>query len=271
MPMNGTPPPSAHQGWSGDRLLRRLMTRWGQGPYCTTARASGTPARNYRAGPGLLLAQGWQSHLAEPRPLRRPRGQRQRYRRGCQGLIKEIAKGLGIDDNLCFAAYEDPWYYSWRERRLPSNVDPQIKSDDPRERERLTKVFRQDRQCRGSGFTLGFDQVDGSWRSGRWFLREEHCFLMPGDSPLGFRLPLDSTPWSLPEDHLPLWSPIQAPPPRRRSPRKKEPPGKSSEAKPPKAQISAKDIVRTALSVEPWRGICAYSCRPSVIMRHFLN
>ncbi len=31
--------------------------------------------------------------------------------------------------------------------------------------------------------------------TGPWFLRDEHCRLIPGDSPLGYRLPLDSQPW----------------------------------------------------------------------------
>ena len=33
------------------------------------------------------------------------------------------------------------------------------------------------------------------WESGPWFRRQEHLFLIPGDSPMGFRLPLDSLPW----------------------------------------------------------------------------
>ncbi len=39
---------------------------------------------------------------------------------------------------------------------------------------------------------------NGSWESGEWFLRREHCFLFPGDSSMGFRLPIDSTPWLSP-------------------------------------------------------------------------
>ena len=33
------------------------------------------------------------------------------------------------------------------------------------------------------------------WVSGRWFFRDERMFLIPGDSPMGYRLPLDSLPW----------------------------------------------------------------------------
>src|SRR6202043_1983501 len=40
------------------------------------------------------------------------------------------------------------------------------------------------------------------WTSQPWFLASEHMFLIPGDSPMGYRLPLDSLPWTKPEDVL---------------------------------------------------------------------
>ncbi len=45
------------------------------------------------------------------------------------------------------------------------------------------------------------------WVSGRWFLRAEHLFLIPGDSPIGYRLPLDSLPWVAPEDYPYVYEP----------------------------------------------------------------
>ena len=34
-----------------------------------------------------------------------------------------------------------------------------------------------------------------SWVSGPWFFRDDRMYLIPGDSPMGYRLPLDSLPW----------------------------------------------------------------------------
>jgi uncharacterized protein (DUF2126 family) len=96
---------------------------------------------------------------------------------------------------LVFPAYEDVWYYLWRERKLPANVDPfDSRLEDPLERERLRRISyagpRQDRRAR---LALQRDLREPG-APGSWFLREERCYLVPGDSPLGLRLPLDSLP-----------------------------------------------------------------------------
>ncbi|HEX6736110.1 MAG TPA: transglutaminase family protein, partial [Azonexus sp.] len=43
--------------------------------------------------------------------------------------------------------------------------------------------------------------VRGEWQTGPWFLRAERCYLFPGDSPMGYRLPIDSQPWTAQSDY----------------------------------------------------------------------
>ena len=118
-------------------------------------------------------------------------------------FIRTLASKLGLTDQYVQAGYEDSWYYLWRERRLPVNVDPfDSKLDDEMERSRLRRVFEQKLDS-PVGYVLplkanalGNPRLSGpSWTTGPWFFRDERMYLMPGDSPMGLRLPLDSLPW----------------------------------------------------------------------------
>jgi uncharacterized protein (DUF2126 family)/transglutaminase-like putative cysteine protease len=116
-------------------------------------------------------------------------------------FTKTLAAKLKITDEFMLDAYEDVWYYLWRERRLPVNVDPfNSKLDDAMERARLRRVFEQKLDS-VVGYVLPVKASetpgDGGpvWVTGSWFLRDERLYLMPGDSPMGLRLPLDSQPW----------------------------------------------------------------------------
>src|SRR5665213_1296749 len=61
-----------------------------------------------------------------------------------QQFIRAVAERLALDPGHVFAAFEDVFYYLWRERRLPSNVDPlDARLDDPQERARLLRVLSQ--------------------------------------------------------------------------------------------------------------------------------
>jgi uncharacterized protein (DUF2126 family)/transglutaminase-like putative cysteine protease len=119
-------------------------------------------------------------------------------------FIEELAERLQVDADHVMPAYEDAWYYMWKERKLPTNVDP-LKSQlsDKTERDRLARIFNQGlNKVVGYAIPLCRDHyVEGPrWRSGQWFLRQEHMFLLPGDSPMGYRLPLDSLPWASADD-----------------------------------------------------------------------
>ena len=92
------------------------------------------------------------------------------------------------------------------------NVDP-LKSEleDEEERARLARIFEQG-LGRVVGYVLPLQRKDAEaggarWTSGRWFFRSGRLFLIPGDSPIGYRLPLDSLPWVAPDEYPQLHEP----------------------------------------------------------------
>jgi len=116
-------------------------------------------------------------------------------------LLSRIATVVGGNPEHLLPAYEDAFYYSWKERRFPSNVTPEKTNlKDKQERERITRIFQQGL---GSivGYSLPIKRVVDGWMTGQLFLRDDDTlWLIPGDSPMGLRLPLDSIPWVAEKD-----------------------------------------------------------------------
>ena len=121
-----------------------------------------------------------------------------------------VAEVLGVDSRWMMPGYEDAFYYIWKERRLPSNVTPENSNlKDPLERERIARLFQK-----GLGNVVGYtlplqrESLGGEsgWVSGPWFLRDDDTlWLIPGDSPMGLRLPLDSIPWVASKEYPYVW------------------------------------------------------------------
>lgn len=119
-----------------------------------------------------------------------------------QRFTRALAARLNLTDKFVQPGYEDVFYYLWRERRLPVNVDPfDSRLDDELERARLRRVFEQ-KLGSEVGYVLplqvnpaGPSLAGPVWSTGPWFFRDERMYLIPGDSPMGYRLPLDALPW----------------------------------------------------------------------------
>jgi len=174
-------------------------------------------------------------------------------------FLRNLADRLSLDSKFVFAAYEDTWYYLWREHKLPANVDPfDARLDDPLERARLAKVFKHGLD-KAVGHVLPLKKNSTRWESGAWFLRAERCYLIPGDSPMGLRLPLESLPWAAEGDRPALHAPdsMQRFPdlPPYRKLLFQERTSSSSEERRPEPFESAAWIARTALCAEPRNGL----------------
>ena len=121
-------------------------------------------------------------------------------------LLGAIAEELGVEPDYVAPAYEDPAEWILKEGNLPDNVTPDnSKLKDPEERHRIAKVFERGLN-EPSGFVLPIQSwqskaSDQRWRSERWKTRRGKIFLVPGDSPVGYRLPLGSLPYVPPSSY----------------------------------------------------------------------
>ncbi|HYO25282.1 MAG TPA: transglutaminase family protein, partial [Lacipirellulaceae bacterium] len=110
-----------------------------------------------------------------------------------------LAEKLRVNPDHVIDAYEDALYYTWKERRLPTNVSIRdSKIEDVQERTRIARIFEQGLTA-SVGVTLPLRRVwwvaEPYWESGEWLVRSDEMFLIPGDSAMGFRLPIQSLMW----------------------------------------------------------------------------
>ncbi|MGH6781975.1 MAG: transglutaminase family protein, partial [Sphingomonadaceae bacterium] len=127
--------------------------------------------------------------------------------RDAETLASGLAEKLGVGVDHVLPAYEDTGHWLLKEAQLPDNVDPlDPRLADPEERARMARVFQL-----GLGNPRGYvipvqrwqsRAGDRRWRSEKWTLRRGKLFLVPGDSPVGYRLPLGSLP-AVPEAEYP--------------------------------------------------------------------
>jgi len=248
------------------RLLRKLAPLWGPGAALQQTLGKHYPGEQL---PRWALAAHWRRDgepvWARPELLAHDDDAIGADVSLAAQFAASLAERLQVAPEYVQPAYEDIHYFLWRENRLPANVVTEdAKLADPLERDRLARVFGHGlANPVGSVLPLRRAQNNGTrrWQSGKWFLRGDHIFLVPGDAPVGFRLPLESLPWAdaamieseqeadplAPRPSLPLWSTLRAAKPGRLV----QP---LSPQKTPRAGEPDPDLVRTALAVEPREG-----------------
>jgi uncharacterized protein (DUF2126 family)/transglutaminase-like putative cysteine protease len=116
-----------------------------------------------------------------------------------------IAARLGLAVDYVQPAFEDPAERLLKEGELPANIDPSNPElDDPNERARIMRAFER-HLTKPTGFVLPMQRWAAlahlGWLSELWQFRRGRLYLVPGDSPVGLRLPLSSLPHLDPADY----------------------------------------------------------------------
>ncbi len=196
-----------------------------------------------------------------------------------EAFLQTMAHELEVSPAMVVPAYEDPAEWLVREGNLPENVTPENPElKDAEARARIARVFTRG-LTEPAGYILPIQRwqsrsTDQRWRSERWRVRRGHLFLVPGDSPVGFRLPLDSLP-HIPPSHYPYTNVADPTVPRGSLPdfapadfaQRPQPMARFSPTGPVQdrreqeigSQGGDEDAVRTALSVEPRDGrLCVF-------------
>jgi uncharacterized protein (DUF2126 family)/transglutaminase-like putative cysteine protease len=207
-----------------------------------------------------------------------------------QELLREIAAELEVDEANILPAYEDPAEWLVKEANLPPNVTPaNSKLEDTEARHRIAQVFDRGLTV-PSGFVLPVQAAQARaggrhWRSERWRLRRKHMFLVPGDSPVGYRLPLTSLPWLSPAQY-PYINPADPYAPRAPLPetevddvdlaRRTQPlasfvPSTPQQTQQAQTPVEIEGFVRTAISAEPRDGRLCVFLPPVVAMEDYLE
>ena len=251
-----------------DLLIRRLGERFAPGGLLHHGQGKWYPGEPlprwafalYWRRDGEPVWRGDGEIAAEPPP-------EQKIARGVGNLeaasfARRLAESLGVDPGCVLPAFEDPLHWIGKEGEAPINVDSEgAEVDEAAGRTTLRRAL-EGGLSRPTGYVLPLRRWraggDQGWATEAWTLRRGRMFLVPGDSAVGYRLPLASLPELKPEDypHVIPRDPLEPRgplPPYEELRRAAEAPATQAQAKARRAARSGP--VRTAISFEPRDGI----------------
>lgn len=115
--------------------------------------------------------------------------------KNAEAFTQHLTERLGFDTQFCQPAYEDALVYLLSESALSVNDELNISKASSLERKRLAQVLDKGLDTpTGYLLPLAWNVSANRWASSIWSMRREKIVLIPGDSPMGLRLPLDSLP-----------------------------------------------------------------------------
>jgi len=188
-------------------------------------------------------------------------------------FTQALAQQLSVPTENIVSAYEDVFYYLWKEERLANNVDPlDNKLDNPLERDRLRQLFERGLdKISGYALPLHWHEVKKCWASNPWGFKAKHMYLTPGDSPMGLRLPISSLQWVDPKKR-------HAATPRDPFEKRDPLPSakiltskiKSGAAQSSKSESTAESFTTTAVCIEARRGRLYVFLPPLTHLEHWI-
>ena len=106
-------------------------------------------------------------------------------------FLETLTNYLRISNQHIIPTYEDAFYFLWEQGKLPVDFDPSKDKDGSLVRKKLNEILETG-TSKPVGYVLPLNNSEGQWYTNKWEFRRQHIFLIPGNSPVGLRLPLAS-------------------------------------------------------------------------------
>jgi uncharacterized protein (DUF2126 family)/transglutaminase-like putative cysteine protease len=190
-----------------ETLIRRLAERFAPGGLMHFGQGKWYPGEQL---PRWAFSVYWRRDgeplWSEPELIAPEAASSQATTEGTERFVRELCHQLGLPEESPIEAFEDQAHFMLSEQKLPIGVDAKDnKLEDEQERARVIRAFERG-LSKPVGYVLPIQvwhtkDRGRRWVTENWQMRRERLFLIPGDSPIGFRLPIGGLPYLAPVEY----------------------------------------------------------------------